>query len=186
MSAIVSLRRADAGDADTIAALHSESWRSAYGGLVPDDLLVHTAPAERLATWRARFAPDAAAPLDAVLARVDGIPAGFACLLPDAEPQHGVYLDNLHVLPRFHGLGLGKRLMAWCAEGAARRPGAPLFLYVLDGNVQAREFYRRLDGIESAPFDDTFPGSSLTVAVRRVSWPDVGALLQRLARQAAP
>jgi hypothetical protein len=31
------IRVATAADADAIAALHAESWRSAYRGLIPDD-----------------------------------------------------------------------------------------------------------------------------------------------------
>ncbi len=115
------------------------------------------------------------------LARVDGEPAGFACLMPEAEPAYGIYLDNLHVLPGFHGHGLGKRLLAhWAQRVATGWPGQPLFLYVLEGNTQAREFYRRLGGQESDSFDEPFPGTDIIVTVRRVSWPDVPALVARL------
>ncbi|MDF3882937.1 GNAT family N-acetyltransferase [Cupriavidus basilensis] len=177
----IELLPAAAQDASLIAGLHTQSWRHAYQGQLPADYLEREVPAERLRAWRARLVDGAEGPLEVTLARVDGEPAGFACLQPEAEPQFGVYLDNLHVLPQWHGLGLGKRLFAHCARRAASGwPGQPLFLYVLDSNTQAREFYRRLDGIESEPFDDAFPGANLIVTVRRVSWPSVDALLRRL------
>ncbi|WER45245.1 GNAT family N-acetyltransferase [Cupriavidus sp. WKF15] len=177
----VALTPATCADANLVAALHAESWRRTYAGLLPQEYLAHTAPAERRAAWHARLCNGAEAPLEVTLARVDGEPAGFACLMPNAEPSHGIYLDNLHVLPAFHGHGLGKRLLAHCAARVATGwPGRPLFLYVLDANDQAREFYRRLDSHESESFEDPFPGTDIIVAVRRVTWNDVPALLARL------
>ncbi|MGO4330825.1 N-acetyltransferase family protein [Cupriavidus sp. 2TAF22] len=181
MTKTIELTPAGPQDAALVASLHTRSWQYTYRGLLPDSYLASEAPAQRLRAWHARLVEGAEAPLEVTLARVDGEPAGFSCLLPASEPEFGIYLDNLHVMPEFHGVGLGKRLFAACARRvAAGWPGQPLFLYVLDGNAQAREFYRRLDGIESEPFDDLFPGTDLTVAVRRVTWKDVGALLARL------
>lgn len=187
MTARIRLLPAGAGDAPEVARLHAESWRHAYRGLLPDTYLDGQAGSERLAAWSARLRDGAEGPLEVTLAHVDGRAAGFSCLRPLAEPERGVYLDNLHVLPGFQGFGLGKHLLAHCAGRAAGAwPGRPLFLYVLDGNAQARDFYRRLGGTESAPFPDRFPGPDVDVAVRSVSWSDVPALLRRLAPGAGP
>ncbi|WP_420993442.1 GNAT family N-acetyltransferase [Cupriavidus sp. 30B13] len=181
MTRTIELTPAGPRDAALVASLHARSWQHAYRGVLPDGYLEQEAPAQRLRTWRARLVDGAEAPLEVTLARVDGEPAGFSCLQPHAEPEFGIYLDNLHVMPQWHGMGVGKRLFAACVRRAiAGWPGQPLFLYVLDANVQARGFYRRLDGIEGEPFDDPFPGADLMVAVRRVSWNDLDALLARL------
>ncbi|WP_019449133.1 GNAT family N-acetyltransferase [Cupriavidus sp. BIS7] len=172
-------------DAALLAAIHAESWRRNYAGLIPADYLEQHALPERLATWHARMQEGAEAPHEVTILRVDGQPAGFSCLMPLAEPGYGIYLDNLHVLNKYQGCGFGKLLMAHCAASAARQwPGKPLFLYVLEGNAQAREFYRRLGGVESASFEDPFPGADLMVPIRRVTWDDVEALISRL--QPAP
>lgn len=179
---LIELLPATPADADLLATLHADSWRHAYAGLIPVPYLETHAPAERLATWRARMHDGAEAPLEATLLRVNGAPAGFSCLMPLAEPGYGIYLDNLHVVQAFQGHGYGKTLMAHCAARVASQwPGKPLFLYVLDGNHQARDFYRRLGGVESDSFNDPFPGTDLMVAVRRVTWDDVDALVSRLA-----
>jgi len=168
-------------DAALLAAIHAESWRRNYAGLIPAEYLEKRVPAERLATWRARMLEGAEAPLEVTILRVDGQPAGFSCLMPLAEFGYGIYLDNLHVLNKYHGCGYGKLLMAHCAASAARQwPAKPLFLYVLEGNSQAREFYRRLGGVESESFEDPFPGAGLMVPIRRVTWDDVEALVSRL------
>ncbi|QJP70636.1 GNAT family N-acetyltransferase [Burkholderia glumae] len=172
----------DAALADTIAAIQTLSWQHAYAGLLPADYLIHRALAERGATWRARLLEGAEAPLEISLARGDGVPVGFSCLMPEREPEYGVYLDNLHVLPAFQGYGLGKRLLASCAARLAEVwPGRPLFLYVLDGNTMAREFYQRIGGKESAPFNHTLTGANVVLPVRRVTWTEVPALMARLA-----
>lgn len=168
-------------DADLLARLHSDSWRYAYAGLIPAPYLESHAPAERLATWRARMLDGAEAPIEVTILRVDGEAAGFCCLMPLAEPGYGIYLDNLHVMPAYHGGGYGKRLMAHCVRRVIEQwPGKPLFLYVLEGNTQARKFYRALGGEEAPAFEDPFPGTDHMVLVRRVTWQDTEALLARL------
>lgn len=179
---LIELVPATPADADLLATLHVDSWRDAYAGLIPQQYLEAHAQAERLATWRARMLEGAEAPLEATILRVNGQPAGFSCLMPLAEPGYGIYLDNLHVMRAYQGYGYGKTLMAHAATRVASQwPGKPLFLYVLDGNTQAREFYQRLGGVESDSFNDPFPGTDLMVAVRRVSWDDVDTLVTRLA-----
>ncbi|WP_454722627.1 MULTISPECIES: N-acetyltransferase family protein [Cupriavidus] len=181
MNRTIELIPAGPRDAALVASLHARSWQHAYRGILPGDYLERDAPAQRLRTWHARLVEGAEGPLEVTLARVDGEPAGFSCLQPHAEPESGIYLDNLHVMPQWHGTGVGKRLFSACARRvAAGWPGQPLFLYVLDANAQAREFYRRLGGTEGEPFEDPFPGTGLMVAARRVTWRDVGALLARL------
>lgn len=181
MSPIITLEPATSDDADLLARLHSDSWRHAYAGIIPTEYLETHAPAERLATWRARMLDGAEAPLEATILRVDGKPAGFCCLMPLAEPGYGIYLDNLHVMPGYHGLGLGKRMMAHCVRRVASEwPRKPLFLYVLEGNLQARAFYRALGGEEADPFEDPFPNTDLMVSILRVTWIDLDALLRRL------
>lgn len=181
MAPVVEFTAASEAQTALIAHLHAASWRASYRGIIPDDYLDSRAEAERLATWEARLRDHAEGSIDVTVAWVGGKAAGFGCLLPEHEPEHGVYVDNLHVLPAFQGLGLGKELLARCARLAALTwPGKALYLYVLDANGAAREFYRRIGGIESQPFEDRFPGPGTIVTVRRVTWPDVPALIRRL------
>jgi GNAT superfamily N-acetyltransferase len=144
------VRPGTTGDVQAIAALHAESWRSAYGGLVPDDVLGEGLDAERLQFWRDRFASPAPE-RRVVFAAVHGpVLVGFACVLADADPAHGPLLDNLHVKPGWRGHGIGGRLLgdsrAWSNTIA---PGEPMHLWVLEGNTAARGFYRAQGGVET-------------------------------------
>jgi ribosomal protein S18 acetylase RimI-like enzyme len=173
---------AQAEHAALVAALHVASWQTAYRGLLPDSYLDQAAATERLQHWQERLVEGVDGPLEVLLAVLDNKPVGFVCLQPEEEPEFGTYLDNLHVLPSVKGVGLGKQLLCWAAQRAREGwPNRPLFLYVLEDNHEARAFYRRMGGMESAPFPAPMPGG-VTLATRRVSWRDVPALISRLRR----
>ena len=164
-----SLRLATPDDADAIAALHAESWRSAYPGLVPDEELGAALDGERRQFWRSRFAaPDPDRRVVFVITSNDLL-VGFACLLADAEPEHGPLLDNLHVRPGWRGHGIGRRLLhesrAW---SRAIAPGQPMHLWVLEGNTPARRFYRNQGAVEVERRSEERGG--MTIAVWRCVW----------------
>ena len=162
---------AASSDAAAIAALHAESWRSAYRGLYPDEFLDGPILEERLRFWKARMHepdPDRRHVIAAVAA---GELIGFACVLLDAEPAWGPLLDNLHVKPAFKGHGIGARLFTASREWAAgAAPGQRMHLWVMEGNTAARRFYDRLGGtLAERTTADVAPGRQLTVL--RYVWP---------------
>ncbi len=68
---------------------------------------------------------------------------GFACAYLDEDPRWGCLLDNIHVRATAHRRGLGSQLLStvagWCAAGA---PSSGLYLWVLQSNASAQQFYR--------------------------------------------
>lgn len=170
----IDLVPADSADADAIAALHAESWRTAYRGLIPDEFLDHAVFAERVQLWRARLGSGATDRQLVLKALVDGALAGFVCVLLDAEPAYGPLLDNLHVRPALKGRGIGARLLhaarEWCA---GRAPGSPMHLWVIEGNLDACRFYDRQGGTRTERrTNELTPGIDVT-AVRYV-WEALG------------
>ena len=165
----ISIRCGSPDDADAIAALHAESWRSAYRGLVPEDELGETLDGERRGFWRTRFAAPDPGRRVVFLATSGDVLVGFACLLADADPEHGPLLDNLHVKPGWRGHGVGARLLhesrAWARAIA---PGQPMHLWVLEGNMPARRFYERQGGAEVERRSEERGG--MTIAVWRCVW----------------
>ncbi|MBM2885706.1 GNAT family N-acetyltransferase [Chromobacterium phragmitis] len=103
---MLSLRPAQSDDIPLIAALHAQSWRASYRGILPDAYLDERAEDDRLAVWRARFASEK--PLWVRIACWEDEPVGFVCLLPDEAPELGIYLDNLHVRGDQQGRGIGR------------------------------------------------------------------------------
>lgn len=154
-------------DAPQIAALHVDSWVSAYAGILPDDYLAGPLLQERLELWDARltYAAD-----DACLL-IEGAHEGFAYLVPQHDGR--VLLDNLHVRPGLKRSGIGRSLMreafAWTA---AHHPGAPLYLEVLRDNAPAIAFYERLGGQITREFDETFPAGFVMPVIEYTWTPD--------------
>jgi GNAT superfamily N-acetyltransferase len=134
-------------DAPAIAALHVDSWRTAYRGLVPDEFLAGPVVADRLELWEARMSVPDDARFVVKAVDLDNVLVGFTCVLRDADPVWGPLLDNLHVTPALKGRGIGALLLrASRAWSAAVAPGKPMHLWVLEGNTQARHFYDREGG----------------------------------------
>ena len=157
-------------DADAIAALHAESWQSAYRGLLPDEFLDGPVVGNRLRHWRARMRapdPDRRLVLKAV---ADRALVGFACVLLDEEPEAGALLDNLHVKPARKGGGIGWRLLQQSREWVgAVAPGERVHLWVIEGNLAARRFYDRQGGtIAERETIETLPG--IYVKALRYTW----------------
>jgi GNAT superfamily N-acetyltransferase len=138
---------ASASDAPTIAALHAESWRTAYRGLYRDEFLDGPVFDERLWFWNERMAAPHPERRRVLLATVAGEGVGFACVLLDDDPAWSPLLDNLHVKLAYKGQGIGARLLTasreWIADVA---PGQPMHLWVMEGNTAARRFYDRQGG----------------------------------------
>src|SRR5687768_12078015 len=85
------LREANAGDAEAIAALHTDSWRRTYRGMMSDAFLDGGALDDRRRVWRERLGtPDADRLV--VVADAGGRIAGFVCVFArgDAE-EWGAY-----------------------------------------------------------------------------------------------
>ena len=175
----VSYRLANESDADAIAKLHAESWRSAYRGLVPDDYLDHDVFADRTMVWRVRFAATDGPPAVTIVAELDGTLAGFAHSIIDEDAQYGTLLDNLHVRPDIKRLGIGRRLVAETAAWLEARGNEDgLHLWVFEANAPARNFYDALGGRISGKDISRTAGSSEPAL--RYYWPRLDVLSRNL------
>ena len=141
------IRIAGPNDSTAIAALHAESWRNSYRGILTDDYLDGRILSERIAVWRERLR----APLPSqyvVVAEDQGALVGFACAYGNADDRWGTNLDNIHVLPAQKRKGIGTTLIANVASWSSKNyPGKGFFLWVFERNLPARHFYERLGGI---------------------------------------
>ncbi|NUW42691.1 GNAT family N-acetyltransferase [Nonomuraea rhodomycinica] len=145
-------------DAEVIATLHTESWRSAYAGIMPGSYLDGPLLEERTALWADRLGPGRVTSGEDLLlvAEEDGTVQGFVYLA--RQPDGRVLLDNLHVRPARKRSGIGRLLMgrafAWAAE---RHPGRAVYLEVLRDNAPAIAFYERCGGTPAREFVERLP-----------------------------
>ncbi len=110
---------------------------------------------------------------EAVIARIDGEPAGFALYFHNFSTflgRRGLYLEDLFVRPVYRGRAVGRSLLMHLARLAVERGCGRFEWAVLDWNQPAREFYESL-GAEANP--------------AWINYRVTGAALQRLATGAA-
>lgn len=142
----VVLRTAAEADADAVAALHAESWRSNYRGALSDAYLDGPVEADRRRVWADRLEHPRAGQLVILAERTPAL-VGFVCGFVDQDPTWGTLIDNLHVATAHKGKGLGRRLMQEIARRLVQAsPRRPIYLYVLEANQGARAFYDRIGG----------------------------------------
>ncbi|MER7672988.1 GNAT family N-acetyltransferase [Kitasatospora sp. NPDC096128] len=157
------IRHGGAQDAADIADLHTESWCTAYRGIVPDEALGDGLGAQRRELWELRLTVDYGTPENTpvlLVAERAGEPVGFVYLVP--QPDGRVLVDNLHVRPGLTGGGIGRDLLAAArAEVAERFPGAELYLEVLRANTRAIAFYEREGGERIREQEGVFRGGHL-------------------------
>lgn len=172
----ITFRTAVPSDSSPIAELHAASWRASYRGRLSDSYLDGTIFAERGAFWRDRLGT----PADrryVLLAEAGEALVGFVCVMLDAEPVWGAYLDNLHVRPGLTGRGVGSSLFAEAARWVIRvEPTWAIHLFVFEGNVGARRFYERHGGEQVERVMRVMPDGG-TSAVYRYLWRDPSRLL---------
>jgi GNAT superfamily N-acetyltransferase len=139
----ISIREATEDDAQAIAKMHATSWQATYRGLLPDVFLESESKHGRLDHWTTRMRTPSPAGRLVVIVEWDGEPAGFVCAERKPESADGVLLDNLHVMERYQGYGLGRRLMETVERWASELGETQLYLFVLEGNSRAMGFYER-------------------------------------------
>ncbi|MFI5712533.1 GNAT family N-acetyltransferase [Kribbella sp. NPDC051620] len=149
---VVQFRSAGPGDAEQVAMLHADSWRRHYRGAFADSFLDGDLVAERVAVWSKRLVdPDGTA---TILAEADGELVGFVHVMLDLDPEWGSLVDNLHVVHSRRRGGIGKQLLGRAAQAVVdQADGDAMYLWVLEQNVAAQQFYLAVGAkhVETAP-----------------------------------
>lgn len=157
------VRPAVPGDAHAIAAVHVTTWRDAYAGLLPDDVLDGLDVDERAETWRGRLVtlPDDSSGVFVLVFELDGEVRGFVSGGPGRDGGPGGEVYAIYVDPGSQGRGAGRQLLQAAVECLAGAGFAEARLWVFADNHPARGFYEsqgwRPDGTEQ---QWTYPGVS--------------------------
>jgi len=81
--------------------------------------------------------------------------------LPRGGWTYGAFLDNLHVVPKRTGQGIGRRLLTAVAELLlADGRGGGLYLWVIQQNARARQFYAKAGALEVECTELSMPDGS--------------------------
>jgi GNAT superfamily N-acetyltransferase len=176
----ITFRPATFADSQRIASLHTDSWRDAYRSILSEAYLVGPIVEERLSLWQSRLSSPDADRRYVLLAEAERMLVGLVCVLLDKEPLWGACLDNLHILPKLRGHGLGRRLFSRAAQWVmSTEPGWPIHLWVFEANSSARRFYESLGGEVVENRLNEAPGGTEILSLCYV-WCDLRVLLKNL------
>jgi GNAT superfamily N-acetyltransferase len=144
---VTSVRLAAAADAAGISRVHVDSWRRAYAGLLPGDVIAGRTFDRRLAYWSGLLsAPPRPCTATWVLEE-DGVIVGFAstgpCRDDDRAGPTDAELHAIYLSPDHWGRGRG-RLLAETALRSLPSTASSVSLWVLADNARARAFYASL------------------------------------------
>lgn len=141
------VRDATVDDADAIAHVHVEGWRTAYADILPSDFLQGLSTAERRAEWRGQLSNVSRQSFELVAVddwlEVIGFANGGAqrnVLAPKSGELYAIY-----VRANMRGKGAGRLLFGRVVEKCLEMGYSGLTVWVLDDNPY-RRFYESLGG----------------------------------------
>jgi ribosomal protein S18 acetylase RimI-like enzyme len=151
---LIEIRRAKSGDAETVASVHDEAWRTAYQGIIPGPELNKLINRRGPDWWDSAIRKGSRI---ALLQFGDNV-AGYAnygrnrarSLTYDGE------IYELYLRPEFQGLGFGRRLFTAARRDLAQSGLKSLVVWALSENDNAVEFYRALGGKAVARSSEKF------------------------------
>jgi GNAT superfamily N-acetyltransferase len=146
------LRPAVLADAAAIGAVHVESWRETYSGLLPDSMLAELSVERWAVMWEQLLGDPGTARSMAIFVAVN---EGRIVGIGGCGPQRDEALAKsgftgefgmIYVLRSHQGRGLGRSIMASLARSLAKLGHDKASLWVFRENEGARRFYERLGG----------------------------------------
>ena len=138
---MVQIRRAQNGDEETLARIQTESWRAAFAGIVPAELLTQCTSLERAERMYARLLSERRG--NGYILELDGKPHCIAWwdATREKDMPGTAELICIHSLRDNWHKGYGSRMMERVLADAKSAGYARIMLWVFDRNVRAIRFY---------------------------------------------
>jgi L-amino acid N-acyltransferase YncA len=161
-------------DADQIARVQVESWKSTYAGIVPAAYLASLTPQSRIDSWKKQL--HAGTTLIFVAEDETGI-FGFVSggALRDSVPGYDAELYAIYLLQQRQRAGVGRALLQKLAGQLQANGFQSMIVWVLARNPSLG-FYTRLGGTQVASKVIEIGGAQLTEVA--FGWPNIAELLR--------
>jgi len=139
---MVRVRVADEGDCREIARVHVASWKKAYAGIMPDELLSSLDPDARAEDWMQELRHGDGTAVVAVRA---GVVLGFSYFSKARDDDAGENVGEIQAIyvdPTHWRSGVGRKLLDESLSRMRALGCEKVILWVLCDNAGARRFYR--------------------------------------------
>lgn len=149
---------AQSDDFESIGGIYVRSWQAAYKGIIPQDYLDSLSAMH----WLPFLKDDQ---YESYVIMDDEKYAGTSCICSarDEEMKGWGEIASIYLLPEYWGTGYAEHLMKAVMGALIKQGFKGVYLWVLDGNIQARKFYEKYGFIKT--FDmmkTTVSGKELT------------------------
>lgn len=144
------VRKATIEDADEIAKVHVETWKSSYGEILPRVLLESLSIGDRLKKWQL-WLNDNSANKYFVVGCVDGKIMGIGgfCVLPDDENfKRTGEMEMLYIHSNAQNKGLGRKIMKHGLSFLNNSGCKEVVSWVFNDNKKARNFYEHMGWVD--------------------------------------
>ncbi len=169
------IRRAAPRDAEAIARVRIDGWRTAYRGLIPAAYLEGMQVDASTALWDKILTAGPNSASVFVATRGDEV-VGFAAGNILGEPRFGLdaELTAVYLRPDFQRVGIGRRLIAAVVDAQRRHGATGMIVWLIAANKPARAFYEAL-GAELL-VEQAFQWDGMDLLEAGYGWRDLGAL----------
>ncbi|KGP90680.1 GNAT family acetyltransferase [Pontibacillus chungwhensis BH030062] len=136
----MNIRRAVDRDAEGIAKVHVDSWRTTYKNIIPDKVLQKLSYDQRTGLWKKNISKDGNFVF--VAENENGEIVGFADCgkRENSSTENAGDLTSIYLLEEYQGKGIGKELMKRLFQQFRELNYTKVFVEVLDDN-KTRYFY---------------------------------------------
>jgi ribosomal protein S18 acetylase RimI-like enzyme len=158
------IRSAKISDASALAQIRINTWRSAYAGIVPAQVLAGFNYEAEAARWEENLHNQPPQNELIVAEPAPGLVVGFCGGGPNRIPVITPYTGELYaiyILPAYHGQGIGKALVAEFSRRMWQQEHRNMLVWVLEDNLPARKFYEHLGGVFVTKKPITIGGAEL-------------------------
>lgn len=134
------IRRAKLDDAQSIAKVHVDSWRTTYKGIIPNDFLNNLSYEQRTELWKKNITRKDNYVV--IVENNEGQILGFADAWKRENnvEENSVDLTSMYLLEKHQGKGIGKKLFKELFEYFKQKGYEKIFVEVLEEN-KTRFFY---------------------------------------------
>ena len=169
------IRRAAPRDAEAIARVRIDGWRTSYRGLIPAAYLDGMQVDASTALWD-KILTAGPNPASVFVAAHGDEVVGFAAGNMLAEPRFGLdaELTAVYLRREFQRVGLGRRLIAAVVDAQRSLGATGMIVWVIAANKPARAFYEAL-GAELL-VEQAFQWDGMDLLEAAYGWRDLTAL----------
>lgn len=125
-------------DRNLISKIYEDSWRFSYKGIIPQDFLDKIPKGN----WNKNFD---ISDWKTVVFILDGNYIGTSSFSKSRLEKYNESAEviSIYFLPKYIGLGYGKRLLDFVVKELKEMGYTEVFLWVLEDNYRARNFYEK-------------------------------------------